>query len=55
MRSRIKSNFDLLNIEKEYEQALGDLETALISEPRAKLGVDEARNKIEEKVQGFRT
>jgi len=55
VRSRIKSNFDLLNIEKEYEQALGDLQTALISEPRAKLGVDEARNKIEEKVQNFRT
>lgn len=54
VKSRIKSNYDLLNIEKEYEQAKGDLETALFSKPRAKLAVLEAKNRKEEKIRNFR-
>ena len=52
--SGIKSNYDVLNIEKEYNQAMGDLEAAQLSIPRSKLAIAESENKIIEKVQNFR-
>ena len=55
VRSRIKSRYDLLNIEKEYEQVKGDLETANLSKPRSELAVKEVRNRIEEKMHNFRS
>ena len=54
VRSRIKSNYDLLNIEKEYEQVKGDLETSLLSKPRAVLSVLESKNRKEEKIRSFK-
>ncbi|WP_419771264.1 MAG: HlyD family type I secretion periplasmic adaptor subunit [Candidatus Marinarcus sp.] len=54
-KSGIKSNYDVLNIEKEYSQASGDLEAARLSIPRSKLAIAEAENKIIEKVQNFKS
>ncbi len=51
---KIKSSYDLLNIEKEFTQAEGDLETALLTFPRAKLAAKEAQNRIDEKLQNFK-
>jgi len=54
-RAGIKSKFDVLNVEKEYNKAFGDLDAAILSIPRSKLAIREAENKITEKVQNFRT
>ncbi|MCJ8328114.1 MAG: HlyD family type I secretion periplasmic adaptor subunit [Campylobacterales bacterium] len=54
VNSRIKSKYDLLNIQKEYEQARGDLETSLLSKPRARLAVLESKNRKEEKIRNFK-
>lgn len=51
---KVKSSYDLLTIEKEYTQAYGDLQTALLSYPRSKLAVSESLNRIEEKLQNFK-
>ena len=50
----VKSKFDLLNIEKEYTQTKGDLDTARLSISRSNYAITEARNRINEKVNTFR-
>lgn len=54
VKSRIKSKYDLLNIEKEYNKTSGDLETAKLSVPRSKLAIAEAKNRIDEKLNTFK-
>ena len=51
----IKSKFDVLNIEKEYSQAFGDLDAAILSIPRSQLAIKETENKIIERIQNFKT
>lgn len=50
----VKSRFDLLNIEKEYTDISGDLETALLSVRRSELAITEANNRIQERLDSFR-
>ncbi len=54
-RAGVKSKFDVLDIEKEYNQAFGDLDAAILSIPRSKLSIKETENKIIERVQNFKT
>jgi membrane fusion protein, adhesin transport system len=51
----VKSNFDLLNIEKEYNQTKGDLQTAKLSISRSNYAINEAQNKIKEKINIFKS
>lgn len=51
----IKSNFDLLNIEKEYNQTKGDLQTAKLSISRSNYAIIEARNRIQERLNTFKS
>ncbi|RXJ82953.1 secretion protein HylD [Arcobacter cloacae] len=51
----IKSNFDLLNVEKEYNQTKGDLQTAKLSISRSNYAIIEARNRIQERLNTFRS
>ncbi len=55
VKSRVKSNYDLLNAEKEYNQTRGDLETAELSISRSKLAINEAENRIKEKINAFKS
>jgi adhesin transport system membrane fusion protein len=50
----IKSKYDLLNIEKEYTQTKGDLDTARLSISRSNYAINEAKNRISEKVNTFK-
>ena len=50
----VKSRYDLLNIEKEYTDVSGDLESALLSIRRSELAISEANNRISEKLNAFR-
>lgn len=50
----VKSNYDLLNIEKEYNQTKGDLVTAKLSISRSNYAISEARNRIKEKLNTFK-
>lgn len=50
----VKSNFDLLNIEKEYTDVSGNLEAALLSVRRSELAISEANNRISERLNSFR-
>ncbi len=52
---KIKSNIDLLDMEKEYNQTKGDLQTANLSITRSNYAIQEARNKIQEKLNTFRS
>jgi len=54
-RAGVKSKFDVLDIEKEYNQAFGDLDAAILSIPRSKLSIKETKNKIIERLQNFKT
>jgi len=54
-RSGSKSKVELLNIQKEYNQLEGDLNSAILSLPRSKFAISEAENKILEKVKGFKS
>jgi len=54
-RAGVKSKFDVLDVEKEYNKAFGDLDAAILSIPRSKLAIKEAKNKIIEKTQSFKT
>ena len=54
-RAGVKSKFDVLNIEKEYSQAFGDLDAAILSIPRSQLSIKETENKIIERIQNFKT
>ena len=51
----IKSKFDLLNIEKEYNQTRGDLRTAKLSISRSKFAITEAKSRIREKIDIFKS
>ncbi|MDD3009508.1 MAG: HlyD family type I secretion periplasmic adaptor subunit [Arcobacter sp.] len=51
----IKSNYDLLDIEKEYNQTKGDLQTAKLSISRSNFAILEAGNRIQEKLNTFRS
>jgi len=55
VQSGAKSKVDLINIEKEYQKLKGDLRSAELSIPRSKYAINEAKNKISEKIIGFRT
>lgn len=50
----VKSTVDLLNIQKEYKQLEGDIQTAELSLPRSKLAIKESENKILERVKNFK-
>jgi adhesin transport system membrane fusion protein len=50
----IKSNYDLLDIEKEYNQTRGDLQTAKLSISRSNFAISEAKNRIREKTDTFK-
>uniref|UniRef100_UPI004048E759 HlyD family type I secretion periplasmic adaptor subunit n=2 Tax=Aliarcobacter sp. TaxID=2321116 RepID=UPI004048E759 len=50
----IKSNFDLLDIEKEYNLTRGDLQTAKLSISRSEYAILEANNRIKEKINTFK-
>ena len=52
---KIKSNIDLLDMEKEYNQTKGDLQTANLSITRSNFAIQEARNKIQERLNTFRS
>ena len=47
----IKSNYDLLDIEKEYNVTRGDLQTAKLSISRSNYAITEARNRIKERIE----
>jgi membrane fusion protein, adhesin transport system len=51
----VKSNYDLLNIEREYTQTKGDLYTARLSISRSRFAISEARNRINEKINTFKS
>lgn len=51
----IKSNFDLLDIEKEYNQTRGDLQTARLSISRSNFAITEAGYRIKEKINIFKS
>jgi adhesin transport system membrane fusion protein len=51
----IKSKFDLLNIEKEYNQTRGDLRTAKLSISRSNYAITEAKSRIREKIDTFKS
>jgi len=51
----IKSNYDLLDIEKEYNQTKGDLQTAKLSISRSNFAILEAGNRIQEKLNTFKS
>ncbi|WP_121627128.1 HlyD family type I secretion periplasmic adaptor subunit [Poseidonibacter antarcticus] len=50
----VKSKYDLLNIEKEYTQTKGDLDTARLSISRSNYAITEARSRISEKINTFK-
>ena len=50
----IKSNYDLLDIEKEYNVTRGDLQTAKLSISRSNYAITEARNRIKERIDTFK-
>lgn len=50
----VKSKYDLLNVEKEYNKTAGDLEAALLSVKRSKLAIAEAKSRITEKIDSFK-
>lgn len=52
---KIKSNIDLLDMEKEYNQTRGDLQTANLSIVRSQYAIQEAKNKILEKLDTFKS
>lgn len=52
---RSKSKVDLLRIKKELAQLEGDLQNTYVSIPRAKYAIEEAKNKVEEKIKMFQS
>lgn len=55
VRRKIKSKYELLNIEKEYNKTKGDLDTAKLSISRSKLAIKEAQNRLDEKIDQFKS
>lgn len=54
VRRGVKSRYDLLNIEKEYTDVSSELETALLSVTRSELAIQEAKSRVDEKLNNFR-
>ena len=54
VRKGVKSSYDLLDIEKEYTQTKGELETAKLSITRSQYAISEVENKIKEKISNFK-
>lgn len=50
----VKSKYDLLNIEREYTNVSGDLESALLSVRRSELAISEAKGRISERINSFK-
>lgn len=51
----VKSKYDLLDIEKEYTQTKGDLDTARLSISRSRYAINESESRINEKLNTFRS
>ncbi len=51
---RSRSNIDLLNIKKEYNNLEGELNLTILSIPRLKLAIQEVENRKEEKIKIFK-
>jgi adhesin transport system membrane fusion protein len=51
----VKSKYDLLDIEKEYTQTKGDLDTAKLSISRSRYAINESESRINEKINTFRS
>ena len=51
----VKSKYDLLDIEKEYTQTKGDLDTARLSISRSRYAINESESRINEKINTFRS
>lgn len=55
VQTGIKSKVDLITIEKEYQQLIGDLKATELSIPRINYAITEIENKREEKVTQFKS
>jgi len=55
VNSGSKSNVELLKIESTHNKTKGELEGSLLSIPRAKLAIAEAKSKIDERINKFKT
>jgi len=55
VQSGVKSKVDMIVIEKEYQQLLGDINAARLSIPRSNYAINEAKNRATEKVRQFKT
>jgi adhesin transport system membrane fusion protein len=55
VRGKSKSTYELIQVEESLNTTRGDLKAATLSIPRAKAAIDEAQNKIKEKISNFRT
>lgn len=54
VKAKIKSRFDLLNIEKEYNQTQGDLEGAKLSLKKSTMSIHEYENRLIQEKDTFR-
>lgn len=54
VKSGAKSKFDLIKSKKELNTIEGDINTTVISIPKAQYGVDEAKNRIIEKLKNYK-
>jgi adhesin transport system membrane fusion protein len=55
VQSGVKSKVDMIVIEKEYQQLLGDIRSAQLSIPRSNYAINEAKNRANEKIRQFKT
>ena len=55
VQSGVKSKVDMIVIEKEYQQLLGDIKSAQLSIPRSNYAINEAKNRANEKIRQFKT
>ncbi len=54
VKTGVKSKVELIAIEKEYQQIVGDLKSAELSIPRSKYAINEIRNRRIEKITQFK-
>lgn len=55
VKSGSKSNVELLKMEHTYNETKGNLEATTLSIPRSKFAIEEAKSKIEEKLNQFKS
>ncbi|XPV68945.1 MAG: HlyD family type I secretion periplasmic adaptor subunit [Halarcobacter sp.] len=55
VRTGVKSKVELIAIEKEYQQIVGDLKSAELSIPKSRYAINEIKNKRLERITQFRT